>query len=162
MLLHGASLPLSRQPLTYATGVFRRHRKKTGSKGRALPPGLQVLASTCQGTSQPLTGSAAFAGERLRTGRDTSACLPANVTNGSDLGTQQFPLTLTATASPDLWSVPSSMQMAECTSCAPRPRTRSWLASSKARQYTFGPAHHGRPIVLSTEHTAHRWAPPPT
>ncbi|MEU5988153.1 NUDIX domain-containing protein [Spirillospora sp. NPDC047418] len=30
----------------------------------------------------------------------------------------------------------------------------------KARQYTFGLAHHGRPIVLSTEHTAHRWLHP--
>ena len=30
----------------------------------------------------------------------------------------------------------------------------------KARQYTFGLAHHGRPIVLSTEHTAHRWIRP--
>ncbi|WP_165970439.1 NUDIX domain-containing protein [Actinomadura sp. 6K520] len=30
----------------------------------------------------------------------------------------------------------------------------------KARQYTFGLAPHGRPIVLSTEHTAHRWLRP--
>jgi hypothetical protein len=43
MLLYRASLPLSRQTLTYATGVVRRHRKKIGSKGRALPPGLQAL-----------------------------------------------------------------------------------------------------------------------
>jgi 8-oxo-dGTP diphosphatase len=30
----------------------------------------------------------------------------------------------------------------------------------KARQYTFGLAYHGRPIVLSAEHTAHRWLSP--
>ncbi|RSN70205.1 hypothetical protein DMH08_06555 [Actinomadura sp. WAC 06369] len=30
----------------------------------------------------------------------------------------------------------------------------------KARQYTFGLAHHGRPITLSSEHTAHRWLHP--
>ncbi|MFV2172050.1 NUDIX domain-containing protein [Actinomadura sp. LOL_016] len=29
-----------------------------------------------------------------------------------------------------------------------------------ARQYTFGLAHHGQPIILSTEHTAHRWLHP--
>ncbi|TDD28766.1 hypothetical protein E1287_32175 [Actinomadura sp. KC06] len=38
-----ASLPLSRQTLTYATGVIRRHRASIGSKGRALPPGAQAL-----------------------------------------------------------------------------------------------------------------------
>ena len=43
MLLYRASLPLSRQTLAYATGVVRRHRKKIGSKGRALPPSLQAL-----------------------------------------------------------------------------------------------------------------------
>lgn len=30
----------------------------------------------------------------------------------------------------------------------------------KARQYTFGLAHHGRPIILSSEHTAFRWLHP--
>lgn len=29
-----------------------------------------------------------------------------------------------------------------------------------ARQYTFGLAHHGQPITLSTEHTAYRWLNP--
>ncbi|MEV4004300.1 NUDIX domain-containing protein [Actinomadura sp. NPDC049753] len=29
-----------------------------------------------------------------------------------------------------------------------------------ARQYTFGVSHHGRPIVLSAEHTAYRWLRP--
>ncbi|MFF5260924.1 transposase family protein [Actinomadura viridis] len=43
MLFYRASLPLSRQTLTYATGVIRRHRKTIGSKGRALPPGTQAL-----------------------------------------------------------------------------------------------------------------------
>jgi hypothetical protein len=43
MLLYRASLPLSRQTLTYATGVVRRHRKVIGSKGRALPAGMQAL-----------------------------------------------------------------------------------------------------------------------
>jgi hypothetical protein len=43
MLLYRASLPLSRRTLTYATGVVRQHRKTIGSKGRALPPGLQAL-----------------------------------------------------------------------------------------------------------------------
>lgn len=27
----------------------------------------------------------------------------------------------------------------------------------QARQYTFGVPHHGQPIVLSAEHTTHRW-----
>jgi len=43
MLFYRASLPLSRQTLTYTTGVIRRHRKTIGSKGRALPPGTQAL-----------------------------------------------------------------------------------------------------------------------
>ncbi|TDC17574.1 NUDIX domain-containing protein [Actinomadura bangladeshensis] len=30
----------------------------------------------------------------------------------------------------------------------------------KARQYTFGLAHDGSPIVLSTEHTGYRWLDP--
>jgi hypothetical protein len=43
MLFYRASLPLSCQTLTYATGVIRRHRTSIGSRGRALPPGLQAL-----------------------------------------------------------------------------------------------------------------------
>jgi hypothetical protein len=43
MLFYRASLPLSRQTLTYATGLIRRHRTTIGSKGRALPPGLRAL-----------------------------------------------------------------------------------------------------------------------
>lgn len=30
----------------------------------------------------------------------------------------------------------------------------------KSRQYTFGVAHHDQPIVLSAEHTGHRWLHP--
>ncbi|GAA0583282.1 hypothetical protein GCM10009546_52100 [Actinomadura livida] len=30
----------------------------------------------------------------------------------------------------------------------------------KARQYTFGLVHNGQSIVLSSEHTAHRWLHP--
>ena len=30
----------------------------------------------------------------------------------------------------------------------------------RARQYTFGVPHQGRPIVLSSEHTAYRWLDP--
>ncbi|MDL4773629.1 hypothetical protein [Actinomadura xylanilytica] len=36
---------MPRQTLTHATGVVRRHRKEIGSKGRALPPGLQCVRS---------------------------------------------------------------------------------------------------------------------
>ncbi|MFD0857028.1 transposase family protein [Actinomadura adrarensis] len=43
MLFYRASLPLSRQTLTYTTGLIRRHRKTAGSKGRALPPVAQAL-----------------------------------------------------------------------------------------------------------------------
>lgn len=43
MLFYRSSLPLSRQTLQYVTGVVGRHRKQTGSKGRALPPGTQAL-----------------------------------------------------------------------------------------------------------------------
>jgi hypothetical protein len=43
MLLYRASLPLSRQTLTYATGLIRRHRQAIGSKGRVLPPSSQAL-----------------------------------------------------------------------------------------------------------------------
>lgn len=51
-LIRGAdhsSLPLSRQTLTYATGVVRRHRQAIGSKGRCPLPGVQALMtwSTC-------------------------------------------------------------------------------------------------------------------
>jgi hypothetical protein len=43
MLFYRSSLPLSRQTLQYVTGVVGRHRKQVGSKGRALPPGMQAL-----------------------------------------------------------------------------------------------------------------------
>jgi hypothetical protein len=43
MLFYRASLPLSRRTLDYTAGVVRRHRKKTGSRGRALSPGMQAL-----------------------------------------------------------------------------------------------------------------------
>lgn len=43
ILLHRASLPLSRRTLAYATGEVRRHRRAIGSKGRYLPPSMQAL-----------------------------------------------------------------------------------------------------------------------
>lgn len=43
MLIYRSSLPFSRQTLHYMTGVVGRHRKQTGSKGRALTAGLQAL-----------------------------------------------------------------------------------------------------------------------
>ncbi len=42
MLFYRSSLPLSRQTLTYATGVVRLHRQAIASKGRC-PPGVQAL-----------------------------------------------------------------------------------------------------------------------
>ncbi|MBD2896521.1 hypothetical protein amrb99_54700 [Actinomadura sp. RB99] len=44
MLLFRASLPLSRQTPAYAASVVCRHRKKSGSKSRVLPPGLQCVS----------------------------------------------------------------------------------------------------------------------
>ena len=43
MLFYPASLPLSRQTLTYVTGIIRRHRAQIGSPWRKLPPGRQAL-----------------------------------------------------------------------------------------------------------------------
>jgi hypothetical protein len=37
MLFYPAALPLSRQTLTYVTGVIRRHRAQIGSPWRKLP-----------------------------------------------------------------------------------------------------------------------------
>ena len=43
MLFYRAALPLSRQTLTFVSGVIRRHRKKIGSSWRKLNPGRQAL-----------------------------------------------------------------------------------------------------------------------
>ena len=43
MLFYPASLPLSRQTLTYVTGIIRRHRAQIGSPWRKLTPGRQAL-----------------------------------------------------------------------------------------------------------------------
>ena len=43
MLFYPAALPLSRQTLTYAAGVIRRHRRQIGSCWRKLNPGRQAL-----------------------------------------------------------------------------------------------------------------------
>jgi hypothetical protein len=43
VLLHRVSLPLSRQTLTYATGIIRQHRKAIDSKGRVLRLSAQAL-----------------------------------------------------------------------------------------------------------------------
>ena len=43
MLFYPATLPLSRQTLTYTAGVIRRHRKQIGSPWRKLNPGRQAL-----------------------------------------------------------------------------------------------------------------------
>jgi DDE superfamily endonuclease len=43
MLFYPAALPLSRQTLTYTTGIIRRHRKQIGSPWRKLGCGQQAL-----------------------------------------------------------------------------------------------------------------------
>jgi Helix-turn-helix of DDE superfamily endonuclease len=43
MLFCPASLPLSRQTLTYVTGIIRRHRQQIDSPWRKLAPGQQAL-----------------------------------------------------------------------------------------------------------------------
>ena len=43
MLFYRAALPLSRQTLTYVTGIIRRHRKLIGTPWRKLNPGRQAL-----------------------------------------------------------------------------------------------------------------------
>ena len=43
MLFYRAALPLSRQTLTFVSGIIRRHRASTGSLWRKLNPGEQAL-----------------------------------------------------------------------------------------------------------------------
>lgn len=43
MLFYRAALPLSRQTLTFVSGLIRAHRKQIGSPWRALNPGQQAL-----------------------------------------------------------------------------------------------------------------------
>ena len=43
MLFYPATLPLSRQALTYTAGIIRRHRKQIGSCWRKLTPAQQAL-----------------------------------------------------------------------------------------------------------------------
>ena len=43
MLFYSATLPLSRQALTYTAGIIRRHRAQIGSCWRNLSPGQQAL-----------------------------------------------------------------------------------------------------------------------
>src|SRR6516225_5990908 len=43
VLFYRAALPLSRQTLTFVSGVIRRHRKSIGSRWRKLNPGQQAL-----------------------------------------------------------------------------------------------------------------------
>jgi len=43
VLFYRAALPLSRQTLTYVTGIIRRHRKLIGTPWRKLNPGRQAL-----------------------------------------------------------------------------------------------------------------------
>ena len=43
MLFYRAALTLSRQTLTYVSGIIRRHRKSIGSRWRKLNPGQQAL-----------------------------------------------------------------------------------------------------------------------
>jgi DDE superfamily endonuclease len=43
LLFYRSSLSLSRSTLNYLSGVLRRHRKRIGSKNRALTPGQQAL-----------------------------------------------------------------------------------------------------------------------
>ena len=43
MLFYRAALPLSRQTLTFVSGIIRRHRKSIGSPWRRLNAGKQAL-----------------------------------------------------------------------------------------------------------------------
>src|SRR5215472_2560409 len=43
MLFYRAALPLSRQTLTFVSGIIRRHRASIGSPWRKLNPGQQAL-----------------------------------------------------------------------------------------------------------------------
>src|SRR5262249_47190588 len=43
VLFYRSSLPLSRSTLTYLAGLLRRHRRRIGSKNRALTAGQQAL-----------------------------------------------------------------------------------------------------------------------
>jgi DDE superfamily endonuclease/Helix-turn-helix of DDE superfamily endonuclease len=43
VLFYRAALPLSRQTLTFVSGIIRRHRKSIGSRWRKLNPGQQAL-----------------------------------------------------------------------------------------------------------------------
>jgi hypothetical protein len=43
LLFYRAALPLSRQSLTFVSGIIRRYRKKAGSRWRKLNPGQQAL-----------------------------------------------------------------------------------------------------------------------
>jgi DDE superfamily endonuclease len=43
MLFYRAALPLSRQTLTYVSGIIRRHRTSIGSRWRKVNPGQQAL-----------------------------------------------------------------------------------------------------------------------
>jgi hypothetical protein len=43
VLFYRAALPLSRQTLTFVSGIVRRHRKAAGSRWRKLNPGQQAL-----------------------------------------------------------------------------------------------------------------------
>ena len=43
MLFYPATLPLSRQTLTYTAGIIRRHRRHIGSPWRKLNAGRQAL-----------------------------------------------------------------------------------------------------------------------
>jgi Helix-turn-helix of DDE superfamily endonuclease len=52
MLFYPAALPLSRQTLSYVTGIIRRHRRQICSPWRKLSPGQQALvalAYLCKG-----------------------------------------------------------------------------------------------------------------
>jgi hypothetical protein len=43
LLFYRAALPLSRQSLTFVSGIIRRYRKKAESRWRKLNPGQQAL-----------------------------------------------------------------------------------------------------------------------
>jgi hypothetical protein len=43
MLFYRAALPLSRQTLTYVSGIIRRHRTSIGSRWRTVNTGQQAL-----------------------------------------------------------------------------------------------------------------------
>ena len=82
MLFHRAALPFSRQTLTHASGIIRRHRKPAGSRWRKLNPGQQALLALAylrkgETFTELATGFGAGTTTARRYARETVALLAA-------------------------------------------------------------------------------------